>query len=391
VQYRNDRKNNRISILGYGCMRFTKSGAKIDLDKAESELLFAIGKGLNYLDTAYIYGGSEAALGEIIDRNSLRAKVYLATKLPHYMIRSMEGMEKIFNEQLRRLKTDYLDYYLIHMLNDAATWEKLVGLGIVNWIEEKIKSGKIRQIGFSYHGNSDNFSRLLDAYDWDFCQIQYNYLDENSQAGVKGLKYAAEKGLPVIIMGPLRGGRLVDQLPDKAKEIINNDIKMRTATELALRWLWNQPEVTCVLSGMNSIDMVTENTAIADTVNALEFDDYDYELIGKIRSEIMHNTKVGCTGCGYCLPCPKGVDIPFAFYCYNMLNSNKAGIKMEYMQATALRREQSSISACSGCGKCEQHCPQSILIRAELKNAASGLETFSYKFIKWVVKALKLY
>ena len=391
MHYRCDRKNNKISILGYGCLRFSRKKGNIDIGKAERELLYAIENGVNYLDTAYIYVGSESALGEILYSNNLRDKAYLATKLPHYMIRNTDGAEKIFNEQLKRLQTDYIDYYLIHMLNDIVTWEKLKAIGIIDWIEDKKKCGQIRQIGFSYHGNSDNFSLLLEAYGWDLVQIQYNYLDENTQAGVKGLKNAAVKGLPVIVMCPLRGGRLVDQLPKKAKELIQNDKKGRTAAEIALRWLWNQPEVTCVLSGMNSTPMVEENLRIAKTSEAFSFDDYDYELIDKIRSEIMFATKVVCTGCGYCLPCPRGVDIPFAFYCYNMFHSTKTGVKREYLKSTALRKEQTSISNCNDCGKCEKVCPQSLPIRAELKNAARKLETFSYKLIKWIAKTFKMF
>lgn len=391
MKYRYDRKGVKLSILGYGCMRFSKSGLVINMEKAERELMFAIANGVNYIDTAYIYNGSEMALGEILKRQGCRDRIYLTTKLPHYMIKSLAGIEKIFEQQLMRLRTDYLDFYLIHMLNDVATWEKLVKLGITKWLAEKKKSGQISQVGFSYHGNSENFSRLLDAYDWDICQIQYNYLDENSQAGVRGLKYAAEKGLPVIVMCPLRGGRLVDQLPDKAKRLVRNDLKKRTAAELAFRWLWNQPEVTCVLSGMNSMEMIDENLTIASSAEAGSFDDYDYDLINNIRHEIMHHTKVGCTGCGYCLPCPQGVDIPMAFHSYNMLSSNAKGIRQEYMQATAMRRQQSSISNCNNCGKCEQVCPQGIPVRAELKNAARKLETFYYKLVKSIFKIFRIY
>ncbi len=392
MQYRQDKKDQPISILGYGCMRFTRTGNKIDLDKAEKELMYAIDNGVNYLDTAYIYSGSEVAVGEILARNNCREKVYLATKLPHYLTKSIEGMEKIFREQLKRLQTDYIDYYLMHMLNDAETWNSLVKLGIITWIQEKITSGQIRNIGFSFHGNSGNFIKLIDAYDWDFCQIQYNYLDEHSQAGVKGLQYAAAKNLPVIIMEPLRGGRLVDLLPEKAKELIKHEKKGRTPAELAFRWLWNQPEVTCILSGMSSIQMVEENIKTASNVQVGEFDDYDRDLIEQVKAEIKRNIKVGCTGCGYCMPCPKGVDIPESFHCYNLIYSEKkAGARQEYMQTTAMRRDQSSASQCIQCGKCEQHCPQSIPIRAELKNAAKELEPLTYKVIKWAVKTFKIY
>ena len=220
MKYRDDMHGNPISQLGYGCMRFTKKGSNIDIDKAEKELLKAIEMGVNYLDTAYIYSGSEAALGEIISRNNLRDKVNIATKLPGYMIKSMKGIEKTFNEQLARLKTDHIDYYLMHMLTDLQSWEKLCDLGIKDWIEEKKRSGAIRNIGFSFHGNSDRFIQILDAYDWEFCQIQYNYLDETTQAGVKGLHAAGEKGIPVIIMEPLRGGKLVNNLPKNAQKTL---------------------------------------------------------------------------------------------------------------------------------------------------------------------------
>lgn len=391
MQYRPDKNGTPLSILGYGCMRFTKSGNKIDLDKAEKELMHAINNGVNYLDIAYIYTGCEAAVGEILSRNSCRDKVLLATKLPHYMVKSLEGVEKTFQTQLKRLQTDYIDYYLMHMLNDAATWESLVKMGIITWIEEKKSQGQIRNIGFSFHGNSDQFIKLVDAYDWDFCQIQYNYLDEYSQAGVTGLKHAAAKGLPIIIMEPLRGGRLVNHLPAKAIEIIKNERKGRTPAELAFRWLWNQPEVTCILSGMNSLEMVEENLKTACEVQAGEFDDYDRELIEQVKAEIKHHMKVGCTGCGYCMPCPKGVDIPMAFHCYNLFEDNKANVRREYMQSTAMRRNQSSISQCVQCGKCETHCPQNIPIRAELKNSAEKLETLPYRFVRWAVKVFKIY
>lgn len=392
MQYRKDKKGNELSILGYGCMRFSRNGSSIDLDKAQEELMYAIHHGVNYLDTAYIYPGNEAAVGEILSRTGCRSKVYLATKLPHYMIKSIEGAEKIFTEELKRLKTHYVDYYLMHMLNDVQTWENLKKMGILSWIEEKMKSGTIRNIGFSFHGNSDAFIQVLEAYDWDFCQIQYNYLDEHSQAGRKGLTRAGELGIPVIIMEPLRGGRLVNLLPESAKQLIAADKKHRSAAELSFRWLWNQPQVTCILSGMNSMEMVQENIKTACEAQAGEFDEYDNELIEKIKAEIRKNMKVGCTGCGYCMPCPMGVDIPEAFHCYNLIYSeNKKTALKEYLQTTALRRKTSSASQCIKCGKCETHCPQGIPIRKELSNASGELESLYYRMAKWIVKVLKLY
>ena len=205
MKYREDRYKNPISALGFGCMRFPKNGLAVDMNETGREIMAAYEAGVNYFDTAYIYPGSEAALGEILARNNIRDKVNIADKLPHYLIKSRGSLDKYFDEHLRRLQTDRIDYYLMHMLNDVSTWDKLCEMGIREWIEEKKKSGQIRYIGFSYHGNTDRFKELVDAYDWDFCQIQYNYMDVSSQAGVEGLRYASSHGLAVIIMEPLRG------------------------------------------------------------------------------------------------------------------------------------------------------------------------------------------
>lgn len=392
MQYRKDRKGNPLSILGYGCMRFTKNGSFVDLEKAEQELMYGIRHGINYLDTAYVYPGNEEAVGKILAKNHCREEINLATKLPHYLIKTKNGAEKKFQEELQRLQTDYIDYYLMHMLNDCRTWEKLVQIGIREWIEEKKKSGVIRNIGFSYHGNSGNFRALLDAYDWDFCQIQYNYLDEHAQAGREGLWYAGKKGVPVIVMEPLRGGRLVNHLPQGAKECIAKSDTFHTPAELALRWLWDQPQVTCVLSGMNSMDMVKENIRIAETAAPNQFGEKEQALVAQVREEIRKKMKVPCTGCGYCMPCPQHVDIPMAFHCYNLryAEGKRSGM-WEYVQSTAMRRDTTSASQCIGCGKCEHHCPQEIQIREKLKEAVRELETMKYRVIKRAVKWFHIY
>lgn len=392
MQYRKDKKGRDISLLGYGCMRFTRKGGGTDLDKAEREVTAAIEGGVNYLDTAYIYSGNEAAVGEILRRNGRRDRVYLATKLPHYLIKSVEGAEKIFREELRRLGTDHIDYYLMHMLTDAATWEKLKALGIEDWIAGKLEAGEIRNIGFSYHGSAPVFKQLVDAYHWDFCQIQYNYMDETSQAGVEGLGYAHAKGLPVVIMEPLRGGRLVNMLPQTARALFQNDPQGRTPAALAFKWLYDQPEVTCVLSGMNSMEMVKENVALASACLPGCMTDGDRALVERVREEIRRYIKVGCTGCGYCMPCPKGVDIPGTFRCYNaMYAEGRASGRRDYLQCTAMRQNPSSASLCVGCGKCESHCPQQLPVRQLLKEAASELETLSYKAAKWGIQTFKLW
>lgn len=392
MQYRLDRNGEKISLLGYGCMRFSKKGSSIDLEKTEKEIMAAIVGGVNYFDTAYIYPGSEAALGEILERNHCRDQIKIATKLPQYLIKSRESIDKCFTEELKRLKTDHVDYYLMHMLTDVASWEKLVKLGIKDWIAEKKESGQIKNIGFSFHGNTEMFLKILDVYDWDFCQIQYNYMDEHSQAGRKGLHEANKKGIPVIIMEPLRGGKLVDLLPDGAKKRIAENTRKRTPAEWAFRWLYNQPEVTCVLSGMNSMEMVEENLRIASESQIGEFTEEDFALIEDVKKEIAKKIKVGCTGCGYCLPCPKQVDIPGTFRCYNeMYTEKKHTARREYLMLTAMRKVPSSASNCIGCGKCEKHCPQHLTIREELKKASKELETPLYKIAKKEVQLFKLW
>lgn len=392
MQYRSDRKGTQLSILGYGCLRFTKKNGKIDLDKAEAEMMKAIRGGVNYFDTAYVYQGSEAALGEILKKNNCREQVHIATKLPHYLIKSRAGLEKCFQEQLRRLQTDYVDYYLMHMLNDADTWEVLKQKGVQEWIEEKLRLGQIHNIGFSYHGNSENFKALLDAYDWDFCQIQYNYMDEHTQAGRDGLQYAEQKGIPVIIMEPLRGGKLVQLLPEAAKKLFAQAEPKRSPAEWAFRWLWNQTGVTVVLSGMNSLEMVEENVRIASEAGAGELTEKDMELYREVKKEINRKVKVGCTACGYCMPCPQGIDIPGTFRCYNEMYTEKPRVgRKEYMMTTAFRKNQNPASGCIRCGKCERLCPQKIEIRKELKNASSELEDVRYKAMSWLIKVLKIW
>ncbi|MBE5923614.1 MAG: aldo/keto reductase [Lachnospiraceae bacterium] len=380
MQYRKDKYGNDISLLGFGCMRFTRKGNSIDIDKAEKEIMAAYNAGVNYYDTAYIYPGSEVTIGEIFERNGIREKIKIATKLPQYMINNRAAIDKYFDEELSRLRTDYIDYYLMHQLTDIFMWEKLKEVGIIEWIADKKAKKQIRNIGFSYHGNTEGFLKILEDYDWDFCQIQYNYLDENTQAGVEGLKAAAAKGIPVIIMEPLRGGKLVDMLPDTAKKTIANNEHGWSAAEWAFRWLYNQPEVTCVLSGMNSIEMVEENCKIADESVAGHLTEEDFAVIDKITKQIREKEKVGCTGCKYCMPCPKNVDIPGTFRCYNsMYTEKKSSARFEYAQTVGLTKEPSFASQCIECGKCEKHCPQNIPIREKLKEADKALRPLPYK------------
>ena len=388
MQYRSDKYGNRLSVLGYGCMRFPQKLGRIDIEETEKQILLAIDGGVNYFDTAYIYPGSEAALGLILERNQVRDRVNIATKLPHYLIKSMEQMEKLFCEELRRLRTDHVDYYLMHMLTDTAAWQRLVDMGIEAWIAGKKASGAIRQVGFSYHGNSDMFCKLVDAYHWDFCQIQYNYMDEHSQAGRKGLYHAYEKGIPVVIMEPLRGGKLAVNLPKEAMELFESYPVRGTPAQWALRWLWDQKEVTVVLSGMNSEAMIRENMDTASHTVPGQLTEEDQQLLQQVVQVLGSKMKVGCTGCGYCMPCPKGVDIPGTFAAYNRCYQEGKfwGLK-EYFMCTAARKTSTAASNCIGCGKCEKHCPQGLPIREHLKDAQKELEIPIYrlgrKLVTW--------
>lgn len=392
MNYRKDKYGNEISSLGYGCMRFTQGITGVDLKKTEKEILLAIENGVNYFDTAYIYPGSEAALGEILEKNGLRDKVYIASKMPHYLLKKKEDPEKIFSEELKRLRTDHIDYYLMHMLTDPKTWDRLKGLGLLDWLEEKKKSGAIKQIGFSYHGGADVFMKLCDVYDWDFCQIQYNYADETSQAGVAGLRYAHSKGLPVIIMEPLRGGKLAGKLPKDAKKVFEKYDPSRSPAEWSFRWLWNQEEVTCVLSGMNSEEMIKENIRTAENSYAGCLSEKEKEVIAEALAVMKKKVKIGCTGCRYCMPCPKGVDIPGIFAAYNTryTDGRFRGL-VDYFMCTSIRKDSASAAGCIGCGKCESHCPQSLEIRKELKSVKKTFEGPVFKVGGKIVKKIMKY
>ncbi len=380
MKYRDFNNPDKLSTLGFGCMRFPKKGNGFDTDEIEREIRYAIENGVNYFDTAYLYPGNEEVFGKVLEKTGLRDKINIATKMPNYFMKTVEEADRRFKEQLERLRTDHVDYYLMHMLPDLTTWEELRDRGIDKWLEEKKREGHIRRIGFSFHGSSELFISILHAYDWEFAQIQYNYLDENSQAGVKGLREAASMGIPVIIMEPLRGGRLVNAIPEKAKETIKELTPGWSSAEFGLRWLWNQKEVTCVLSGMNSMDMVMENIRIASETEEGALTEDDMRTYEKVVAEIRKKTRVGCTGCRYCMPCPAGVDIPGCFSTYNTSFSEGYinGLR-EYFMCTAMKNEKALASQCKKCGKCESHCPQGIHIREELDRVKRRFETPVFK------------
>ena len=378
MRYRPDKYGNPISQLGYGCIRFSRSGGAIDFAKAEREICAAAEAGVNYFDTAYLYPGSEELLGRVVEKNGLRDRISIATKLPQYTTHTLPAVEKTFREELRRLRTDRVDYYLMHMFTDVREWEFFRSIGMEDWIAARKAEGSIRQIGFSYHGDTEMFLRILDAYDWDICQIQYNYMDETSQAGRRGLEAAAAKGIPVVIMEPLRGGKLA-RLSERAERVLRETGRDWSGAQWGLRWLWDQPGVTCVLSGMNSLEMIADNCAAASEAAPGSLTAADFAALEQVKAILREGEKIGCTGCRYCMPCPKGVDIPGIFHYWNLTGmQGKLETRFEFARNVGMRAAPGFASQCVGCGKCEQHCPQRLPIRARLREADRALRPFPF-------------
>lgn len=378
MNYRTNQKNgDELSILGFGCMRLPVKAGIIDEARAIKMIRDSIEKGVNYFDTAYIYHGgqSESLLGKAL-QDGYRPRVKIATKLPPYMVKKLNNAKKIMLTQLEKLHTDYIDYYLLHMLTDKAMYDKMASLGVMEWLEELKAKGTIRNIGFSFHGSRRDFEMIVKAYPWDFCQIQYNYLDENNQATVSGLKLAHSLGIPVIVMEPLRGGKLVNNLPKEVLKTFKSFHPEWTPAEWGLRWIWNHKEVNVVLSGMSIEEQVNENIRIASDAASDSLSEDELKVFGEVKSIMNEKIKVPCTGCGYCMPCPCGVDIPGCFSNYN--DKFLLGEKMnrwKYAQTLGVLSEKPAFaSKCIECGKCEPHCPQNIEIRKELKSVARVME-----------------
>jgi predicted aldo/keto reductase-like oxidoreductase len=390
MRYRTDPcSGNELSVLGFGCMRFPRTLTSTDRVRSEELILSAIEHGVNYFDTAYTYVESEVVFGEILHKNNVRSKIFLATKLPHQQCKRYEDFERLFQEQLTRLQTDYIDYYLIHNLPTVTLWQGLRELGIEDWIAEKKASGQIRQIGFSFHGIRDEFLALLDVYDWDFCQIQYNYMDENYQAGRAGLEKAHSKGLPVIVMEPLLGGKLATGLPPDVARHFEEADGSRTPASWAFRWLWDQPGVTVVLSGMSSVEQIDENSAIAADARPGMLSEDEAAIFAPVVDAFRAIWKVPCTGCNYCMPCPNGVNIPGCFSAYNALYAVGRGSATQlYITSTALNHpgEGHSGRNCTQCGACERKCPQHIKIMDTLNELTKRMEPFWFKILLWTVK-----
>ena len=372
-------------------MRLPMKGGHIDEDRAIAMIRDAIKQGVNYFDTAYPYHGgkSEPLLGKALE-GGYREKVMVATKLPHYMVSSLDGAKKIFQNQLNKLRTDYIDYYLLHMLSDKAGFDRMAKIGVMDWLEQQKKDGIIKNLGFSFHGEKTDFEQLIHAYPWDFCQIQYNYLDENNQATKSGLELAYSMGIPVIVMEPLRGGKLVNNLPQEILDEFKSYDQERSPAEWALRWVWNQPEVMVVLSGMSDEEQLAENIRIASDAQAGALSEQEHKIFKRVKAVMLEKTRVPCTGCGYCMPCPFGVNIPGCFSVYNdKYLLGKKGSRITYYQILGMGAKNPGFaSLCTECGKCERHCPQNIEIRKDLKKVRKEMEGIVFKPILSVVRKL---
>jgi uncharacterized protein len=373
----------KVSALGFGCMRLPVFGddpTRIDEDKASKMLRYAIDAGVNYVDTAYPYhgkgfdhgGASEPFVAKAL-KDGYRERVKLATKLPSWLIKCRSDMDKLLNEQLERLDTDCIDFYLVHSLN-TNFWAMVKNSGITDFLDRALEDGRIKYAGFSFHDQLPLFKEIVDAYDWSFCQIQYNYLDEKCQAGKEGLMYAAGKGLGLTIMEPLRGGKIV-KLPQEAKDILERADPERSPAEWGLRWVWNHPEVSAVLSGMSTMEQVVENVRIAGEAQPNSFSAVELDAIDQVKNIFRHRVKVQCTACGYCMPCPAGINIPscFSFYNDHWVFDGDPQIKGMYLHQSVLGNAAPA-SKCVECGRCESHCPQGIAIRDELKNVKELFE-----------------
>ncbi|MGB9979724.1 aldo/keto reductase [Methanobacterium sp.] len=375
-------RNDKLSVLGFGAMRLPSKNGRTDEKRAKEQIRYAIDNGVNYIDTAVAYM-NEPLIGRILS-DGYREKVKIATKLPPWNIENMEDMANIFKIQLESFRTDYIDYYLLHGLNHSS-WEKMRKLGALEFLTKLKNEGKILNAGFSFHGDKKTFKEIVDSYDWDFCMIQYNYLDEENQAGKEGLKYAANKGIGIIVMEPFRGGNLTKNIPPEVKNIWNQAKIKRTPAEWALRWVLNHPEVTCVLSGMNEEEHITENIRIANEALPNSLQNEELELIEKVKDKYRDLMKTGCTGCRYCLPCPAGVEIARCFEFYDTAHTfgNKRQTQLLYALGLGVIHEGTPAyaSKCKKCGKCENHCPQDLPIMDLLDEVSKDMEGILTKTI----------
>ena len=393
MQYRLIKKTgDEIFPLGFGAMRLPLKNGKIDRKKAKELIYHAIDHGVNFIDTAYLYGDSETFLGEIL-QGEYKDKVKLSTKLPAINVRKYEDMEEILDEQLKRLQRDSIDYYLVHAV-DLKAMKRLLKKDLIKFLKKAQSEGKIRHVGFSYHGPKEEFPSLIDAYDWDVVMVQYNYFDENVQASVEGIEYAASKNMGIFIMEPLKGGILAGKMPGEAEEIFKKANPNKSNAQWAMEWVLNNRNVTCVLSGMNSFEQLDENLEVAHKTTPLSMSFEDLETVELVKRVMRNSLKINCSTCGYCMPCPQGVNIPECMKIYNekYLFGHKGFINpsfMDYYQYVGgIMGNSGNAGKCNGCGRCLRKCPQKLDIISELKKVKKEFEVPGMKYILSFVRVV---
>ncbi len=376
---------DEIFPLGFGAMRLPLKNGKINRELAKQQIYHAIDSGINFIDTAYLYGDSETFLGEVL-QGEYKSLVKLCTKLPSINVRKYEDMENILDEQLNRLQRDSIDYYLIHAV-DLKTINRLLKRDLIKFLNKAKSEGKIKHVGFSYHGPKEEFEIILDGYDWDVVMVQYNYFDENVQAGMEGIEYAASKGMGVFVMEPLKGGILAGKMPHEAENIFKKANPNKSNAEWALEWVLNNRNVTCILSGMNSIEQIDENIQIAERTTPLSMSFEDMEIIELVKRVLRNSLKINCSTCGYCMPCPQGVNIPECMKIYNekYLFEHKGLFNQSFMDyyqyVGGIMGNEGNAGKCNGCGKCLRKCPQKLDIISELKKVKKEFEFPGLKYI----------
>lgn len=383
---------DEISPLGFGAMRLPLKNGKVDRELARKQIYHAIDNGINFIDTAYLYGDSETFLGEIL-QGEYKDKVTLCTKLPAINIRKYEDMETILDEQLKRLQRDSIDYYLIHSV-DLKAMNRLFKKDLLKFITKAKSDGKIKHIGFSYHGPKEEFKAILDLYDWEAVMVQYNYFDEQVQASMEGIEYAASKGIGVFVMEPLKGGILAGRMPREAEEIFKKADPDKSNAQWALEWVLNNGNVTCVLSGMNSMEQIEENISVANRITPMSLSFEELETIDLVKRVLRNSLKINCSTCGYCMPCPQGVNIPECMKIYNekYLFEHKGFVNqslIDYFQYVGgIMGNEGNAGLCNGCGKCLRKCPQKLDIIEELKKVKKEFEFPGMQIILMFVRVI---
>lgn len=384
--------NDEVSPLGFGAMRLPLKNGKVDRTKAREQIYYAIDNGINFIDTAYLYGDSEKFLGEVL-QGEYKDKVKICTKLPSINVRKYEDMGRFLEIQLERLQRDCIDYYLVHSV-DLKTFNRLTKRDLIRFLDKAKSECKVKHVGFSYHGPKEEFESVIDAYDWDVVMVQYNYFDENVQASMEGIEYAASKGMGIFVMEPLKGGILAGKMPKDAEEIFKKADSNKTAAQWALQWVLNNRNISCVFSGMNSMEQIDDNIAIAEKTTPLSMTFEEMETVELVKRVMRNSLKINCSTCGYCMPCPQGVNIPECLKIYNekYLFDHRGLINTSftdyYQYVGGIMGQPGNAGLCNGCGKCLRKCPQKLDIIAELKKVKKEFEFPGLKYILPIAKAI---